>query len=61
MLDVTWAFAAQFGLWGWIGSMIGFIMRAFPAEGVFDRRAASIWGGSVVLLFALWVAGMMMA
>jgi len=45
MLDVTWALAAQVGLWGWIGSMVGFIMRAFPAEGVFDRRAASIWGG----------------
>lgn len=60
MLDVIWAVVVQLGLWGWIGSTIGFILCTFPAESVYDRRAARVWGGCVVLLFALWICGMVM-
>jgi hypothetical protein len=56
-----WALISQIGLWGWIGSVVGFILNAFGDSGAFDRKAGYRWAGCVVVLFAMWVVGMLRA
>ncbi len=53
-----WALVSQIGLWGWIGSVVGFILNVFGTAGTFDQRVARRWGACIVLLFAVWIVGM---
>ena len=46
------------GVWGWILSGVGFILRVFPVRHAFEKRAAAIWGGCFLVFYTLWVAGM---
>lgn len=61
MLHEGWAVVSQIGLWGWIVSVIVFIVRAFPARDVLDGRVAAGWGVTVAVFFALWITGMLLA
>ncbi len=61
MINVGWEIISVVGVWGWIFSSIGFILKAFPARDVFDNRSAAIWGGCFVIFYALWVVGMINA
>ena len=58
MLSEGWAVICLAGLYGWILSAVGFILKAFPVKGVFDRKPAAWWGGAVLLFYTLWIAGM---
>lgn len=58
MISETWALICEIGLWGWIGAAMGLILNSFPIRGEFNKRPAIIWGGSLVLFYALWIVGM---
>ncbi len=57
-MNEGWAVVCVIGVWGWILSGIGFILRAFPTKDSFDRRSAALWGGVFIFFYALWIAGM---
>jgi len=59
MMREGWALLAEIGLWGWIMATIGFILHAFPAAQSFNKTAAFWWGSSLVILYTLWVVGML--
>lgn len=54
-------FLSLVGVWGWIGSLLVFIFRAFPSRGAFSVRSAMIWGGMIVIFFSCWLGGMLVA
>jgi hypothetical protein len=49
------------GVWGWIGSLLMFMFKAFPARGEFRTRQGLSWGSVAVLFFGLWIVGMLVA
>jgi len=53
--SVGWSLAAIAGFFGWIASVILFIIRAFGPGEEFHRRAALILGAAFVLSYALWM------
>lgn len=61
MPDQWWAVVAQLGFWGWILAVSGLILHAFPARGVFNRRPAALWGAAFLVLYAIWIIGMLRA
>lgn len=61
MLHEGWALLCQLGLWGWIVSAVGFIMKAFPSRNVFDKRSAIRWGVCLLGGYVVWIVGMVMA
>jgi hypothetical protein len=61
MESEAWGIICSVGVWGWILSVVGFIVRVFPPGGRFNRMAAMIWGGCFLFFYALWVVGMMNA
>lgn len=58
-----WTMILEFGLLGWIGSVIGFILFACKGNEGWRISAlpALLWGSLVVICFALWLIGMMRA
>lgn len=61
MLHEGWAVICQIGLWGWVVSAVGLIVRAFPAREALNGQAALRWGGALAAFYAIWIAGMVMA
>jgi len=61
MENEAWGIICVIGVWGWILSVVGFIIKVFPTGNRFDSRSAMIWGGSFLLFYALWVVGMINA
>ena len=61
MIDEQWAFVALAGFWGWVFSSIGFILKAFPGRKLFIPLQGILWGGGIVIFFAIWLAGMLNA
>jgi tetratricopeptide (TPR) repeat protein len=59
--DVFWSIFLEVGFIGWIGCAIGFIFRVFTGEKGFDVRRALLWGGLIIIFYALWIVGMMRA
>ncbi len=57
-MNEGWAVICVIGVWGWIISGIGFLLKAFPAKDSFDGKTAALWGGCFILFYALWVVGM---
>ena len=58
MISEGWAVICIIGVWGWILAGIGFILKAFPAKDVFEKKSAALWGGCFIFFYALWVVGM---
>jgi hypothetical protein len=58
MIHEGWAIVCIVGVWGWILSGTGFILKVFPRRDKFQHRPAAIWGGSFILFYVLWVVGM---
>jgi len=58
MISEAWALVCLAGFYGWILSTIGFIFKSFPVKGVFHGKSAAGWGGSVVIFYIIWLAGM---
>lgn len=61
MINETWALVCEIGLWGWIAAAAGFILHSFPSRGVFRTGPATVWGGSLVAFYILWIVGMLNA
>lgn len=61
MSNDMWAVFCVIGFWGWILATIGFIIKAFPAVGVFRRQMAFLWGVSVIFFYSLWIVSMVHA
>ena len=61
MESEVWGIISIVGVWGWILSVVGFIVKSFPGGNRFNGRAAMIWGGSFLFFYALWVVGMINA
>ena len=61
MANEWWSLMAVVGVWGWVFSGCGFIIRVFPARDLFNGRSALFWGGSFLFFYTLWVAGMTLA
>jgi hypothetical protein len=61
MGNETWGIITVVGVWGWILSVVGFIVRSFQGGGRFNCRSAMIWGGCFIFFYALWVVGMLRA
>ena len=59
--NVFWSILLEIGFIGWIGCAIGFIFRVFTGEKGFDGRRALLWGGLIIIFYALWIVGMMRA
>lgn len=58
--DVFWTLVLEIGLFGWIGSVIGFLMRGLTngATPKLRSRRAAFWGVMVIIFYALWIVGM---
>jgi hypothetical protein len=61
MEDVVWGIITVIGVWGWILSIVGFIVKVFPTGDRFNGRSAISWGSSFIFFYALWVVGMINA
>ena len=61
MGNEAWSIICLIGVWGWVLSVVGFIVKVFPTGGRFSGRYAMIWGGSFLFFYALWVVGMINA
>ncbi|MBJ6726327.1 hypothetical protein [Geomesophilobacter sediminis] len=53
-----WSVVTLVGLWGWILSAVGFILRGFPRRGTFCGGRALPFGVALVIFFILWMVGM---
>ena len=53
-----WALICEIGLWGWVASAAGLILKAFPSRDELNVRKAVFWGGSLITFYALWMIGM---
>jgi len=61
MENEAWGVISVVGVWGWMLSVVGFIIKSFPGGGRFNGRSAMIWGGCFIFFYALWVVGMLNA
>lgn len=61
MAEQFWPLVTVLAFWGWVGAVIGLILTAFPAKGIFHARPALVWGGAALVSFALWIVAMRMA
>jgi len=60
-MNEYWALLSQFGLWGWVVTILFFIHYSFPDSERFVSRAAFKWGGISLCFFVFWVTGMLLA
>lgn len=61
--DIFWTLILEVGFFGWIGSVIGFLMLGLT-EGqtpTLRSRPAILWGVMVLIFYTLWIIGMMRA
>lgn len=61
MSNEWWGVICDAGVWGWVLSAAGFILRVFPARDRFNGISALVWGAAFFFFYALWVVGMMHA
>ncbi len=60
-MNEYWGLLAQFGLWGWIASVIFLIQYSFPGVDAFRRKSAIVWGVISIIFFSCWITGMILA
>lgn len=59
--DPLWTATLLFGFFLWVGSAFGLAQRGIDAQGRIQRAPATRWGGALVVGFALWIVGMVLA
>jgi hypothetical protein len=57
-MSQPWTLICLVGLWGFVFSTVGFILKGFPARGIFDGRRSLPWGVALLLCFIVWMVGM---
>lgn len=60
-MNEYWALLAQFGVWGWVISILFFIHSSFPNSEQFVLKEAFKWGGISLCFFIFWITGMLLA
>jgi len=60
-MSTLWSFVCVAALWSFVFCTVFFILKGFPARGVFDGRSSWKWGAAMVASFALWIVGMIRA
>jgi hypothetical protein len=58
MIRESWAVLCIIGVWGWILTGVGFILRVFPTRDAFNSKSAMLWGCCFIAFYFLWVVGM---
>ena len=61
MRNEIWALVCEMSLWGWVASVIGLILNSFPSHNVFKPRPAVMWSMCFLVLYFVWVVGMIKA
>jgi len=61
MTHEIWSVLLLAGLYGWIGSTLTFIFKAFPGRGRFESRPSRFWGACLLVCFGVWIAGLLNA
>lgn len=61
MSNDIWSIVLLVGLAGWVTSSIFLMIRAFPERGVYDPVSGIRWGGATLVLFVVWIIGMLNA
>ncbi len=61
MINEVWALISEIGLWGWTAAAAGLILQAFPSRDNFRKGPAVVWGGCLILFYAIWVTAMVKA
>jgi hypothetical protein len=58
--DVFWVLLLEVGLFGWIGSVIGFLIHGLARTRTPKLRSkpAILWGALIIIFYALWITGM---
>jgi hypothetical protein len=61
--DVFWTLILEVGLFGWIGSAIGFLMHGLTKGRTPELRSrpAMFWGIMIIIFYTLWIVGMVKA
>jgi hypothetical protein len=60
-MSVAWGVVTQVGFWGWLLLAIIFILSVFPHRDSFRSDRAFRWGIPLILLYLVWVVGMLNA
>lgn len=60
-ISTFWSIVVEIGFFGWIASAFAFIFKAIDEENHLNKRNAAIWGGLIVLFYAIWVTGLVNA
>ena len=59
--DYFWSIILELGFFGWLGSIIGFVMQVFLGEKGFNGKRALGWGIVFLISYFLWITGMLKA
>jgi len=59
--DVFWSMMVEVGFVGWIGCVIGFILRVFIGEKGFNSKRAVFWGVLIIFFYTIWILAMLRA
>lgn len=61
--SIFWSVVVELGFFGWVGSVIGFIVFRFRPgiKPAYSPRQVLAWGGLAFVFFGLWILGMCMA
>jgi hypothetical protein len=57
-MATIWTLVCLAGLWGFVLCTLAFILRSFPARGVFVRSSSLKWGAALLCCFIAWMIGM---
>lgn len=58
MLSGFWSFFAVLGFWGWTSCALLLALRGFPSSGSHDVVEMKKWGIPLLLLYTIWLVGL---
>ena len=61
MSNEQWSLVCEMSLWGWVAAVIGLILNSFPSRNVLNSKPAVVWGTCFLVLYFVWVVGMLKA
>ena len=58
MIHDAWVLICEISLWGWVIAAAALILKACPSRDDFRKGPAVVWGGFLILFYAIWIVGM---
>jgi hypothetical protein len=58
---VGWTVLTEIGFLAWVGASVGFLWCAVGGHGVWAWRQGLLWGSGIIVGFAAWIVGMLLA